>query len=482
MYSPSAEFLAHCPPLLYGMSIGSFPGQLRTLPFFHSLPKPLEPQSNSLIFLRLISLQLHLSVMASTTQDSALSEHKQNTHSLVDSKFPIFLPPSSALYVAKDEFQDLVRSRIKSVPPKASSSSEDTIKAFTTLTVGSGPTQTSQTEEQGNGGGNAGPEVDESFGHPFLKGLAAQNEKNKTPPPPDLAAENKMLTEKADVAFRSSTSSLVDLFYELEDVVSGERLKQLLDAAWAVDAAATLKIIWNARSIHLGKSSRATFYRCYGWLAQNHPMTALTNLDWLSRPVIQKKVDKSDKKEGRDDDLVLVDARDASGHQATDWDVRNGVAHGYWKDLLNILALAANGELRCEGDPSKVLNITIPQKGRNWDHDSARDIRHNKQEKHNEEVLKKFESDGFYWALHLTVTRLFADQLEKDKALLDSDDKKDLRKVSLAAKWAPSPKRAHDKHTSICSTLAECLYPVESISQGDKMKDRETYVRHAREE
>lgn len=36
-------------------------------------------------------------------------------------------------------------------------------------------------------------------------------------------------------------------------------------------------------------------------------------------------------------------------------DVRFGVSHGYYKDLLNILALAANNQLKYISDPSTLL-------------------------------------------------------------------------------------------------------------------------------
>jgi len=109
------------------------------------------------------------------------------------------------------------------------------------------------------------------------------------------------------------------------------------------------------------------------------------------RPVIQKKVPKKDGSteetkpattdakddavmvdaEVSDEDFDIIDADEGAGEKAppkkaqpveddnqlSEFDVKYGCAHGYWKDLLNILSLAANDELKVDGDPHKVFNI-----------------------------------------------------------------------------------------------------------------------------
>jgi hypothetical protein len=67
--------------------------------------------------------------------------------------------------------------------------------------------------------------------------------------------DNKMPIENSDIAYRSTTNTLVGLFSELEGVVSRPLLFKLLNTVWTDDELATLKIIFNSRSIHLGKSS-----------------------------------------------------------------------------------------------------------------------------------------------------------------------------------------------------------------------------------
>ncbi|KAH8173573.1 hypothetical protein LIA77_07828 [Sarocladium implicatum] len=328
---------------------------------------------------------------------------------------------------------------------------------------------------------------------------------------PDMT--NKTFTTNGDITNASTMDSLVDLFAELEDTISGPRLQDLLQSAWQQDPLMTLKIIFNARSIHLGKSSRITFYRCAGWLAQNHPATLVVNLKWLARPVIEKK----GKKDPEDEDMVVIDEpKDAD--DPLRFDVKNGVAHGYWKDLLNMLALAANGELTVLGEPGKILNPVNPsfftqgmkrkrtegegptaagkkqqslKSGNSEEELAARKMfkerekvsKNDRRESTHDVVVEKFKADSVYRALHLTVARLFADQLELDLAALRGNDAKAKRNISLCGKWSPSHDRFHDRQTFIVSSIAELLHPRDSFDHKLSASDsRETYLRYAREE
>lgn len=327
--------------------------------------------------------------------------------------------------------------------------------------------------------------------------------------------DNKMLTENGDLAFRSSGNGLVDLFFELEDVVSGARLKEVLANAWAENPDATLRIIWNARSIHLGKGSRNTFYRALGWLAETRPKTLLANLPWLVRPIIKKKAPKKDKSSEKtesatadakddavmvdaelsDDDFDIIDADEGEAgekvpskqpqsvkddNELSEFDVKYGCAHGYWKDLLNILSLAANDELKADGDPRKIFNIdnrTSKKRTRDWTKGHKKTVL---AERH-ERVDKKLREDEFYKSLHFTVAQLFVDQLKLDKLRLASPSKADKKHITLAAKWAPSAEGSHDSQTFIVSTIAEMLHPFDSACpEGVDPADRKTYLKHAR--
>lgn len=299
--------------------------------------------------------------------------------------------------------------------------------------------------------------------------------------------KNKMRTENGDLAHRS-TEPLLDLFTELEDVVSGPILLELLEGAWRDDPTATLKIIFNARSIHLGKASRHVFYRCTGWLANNHPQTLIANLAWLSRPVIQKKIPKKDDKQQADEEEMVMVEEDMDENDRARFDVKNGVAHGYWKDLLNLLALRVNGKLDVLANPRHILNIEQEKKRYNWPENQAKakSLRHAKRDARNETAVRLFNEDSVYRGLHLAVARLFAAQLKKDLALLNGPHGAAKRNISLCAKWAPSADRFHDKHTFIVSSIAEILHPLPEFPgcrahDPADVEQRTFYLRHARE-
>ncbi|KAK5093262.1 hypothetical protein LTR70_004978 [Exophiala xenobiotica] len=400
--------------------------------------------------------------MAATTQEQ---------NSFLKSTFPVYFPAHPALAYNATEFKAFLEKDVHKFQPTTSNQESDRqvlgpVDDATTLVSEASATTTGEVQEALKDIG-IGQKESLTGQHPFMDALQDSNNE------PKRDMENMMQTENADLAYRSTTEPLVDLFSELEEVVSGPRLRELLESAWQKDPLSTLKIIFNARSIHLGKSSRVPTYKSFGWLARNHPVTLLTNLQWLSRPVIGKKIGE------KNEDEVLVEAEKDENDQNR-FDVKNGVAHGYWKDLLNILALAVDGKLDVLANPRDLLNIKQNRKksGRVWDSAKAKELRKETKAVRHAAALKAFDEHSFYRALHLTVARLFADQLKSDLALLRCNDKKGLRQISLCAKWAPSTGLFHDKHTFIVSTIAEALHPPSEFAD---LSERELYLRHARE-
>ncbi|ROW12588.1 hypothetical protein VMCG_00336 [Cytospora schulzeri] len=425
------------------------------------------------------------------------------------SNFPVFFPSHSALTIPNHEFdtflQEDVKQKVAAESTAASQADDDlTIADADTSIVSDMPTTADVREGLDNmeidsaditlaetADATAEHDLAESApsktpenDHPFMKGLLSQNAAPTTGQTRNM--QNKMLTENSDLAHRSTGESLVDLFTELEDVISGPRLLELLDNAWKEDPVSTLKIIFNARSIHLGKSSRQTFYRCAGWLAKYHPLTLIANLPWLSRPVIQKKMEKDDLKKS-DEEMVFVE-EDMNEDDPARHDVKDGVSHGYWKDLLNLVALHVNGKLDVLASPRDILNIEREKDKSKWpkDQETAKVMRHEKRDARHTAAIDAFNQVPVYRALHLAVSRLFAAQLKTDLALLHNEDLTAKRKVSLCAKWAPSATHFHDKHTFIVSSIAEIMYPLstfEGFSNYDESnrEQREIYLRHARE-
>ncbi|MCJ1287301.1 hypothetical protein MMC26_006649 [Xylographa opegraphella] len=271
-------------------------------------------------------------------------------------------------------------------------------------------------------------------------------------------------------AFESTGSPLLDLFFELDSRTIGSSLEDILEAAWKEDSLATLKVVWNARSIHLGKGVQDAFYKCLGWMKNEHPETVFANLPWLFRPVIEKKVRKDVEAAA-----VMVEKKVPTNEDSDDV---YGVSHGYWKDLLNILVLAVNRCFNVSDDPRHVLK-TI-HKPRTLNPAESKSKKHKLEKQRHANVLTMLK-DPFYKALHLSVARLFADQLKKDLELLKSDSPKDRSKISLAAKWAPSLEGFHDKHTIIVTSIAEILYPYSTKHTEGAELSREIYLKYARE-
>ncbi|EOA81646.1 hypothetical protein ACJQWK_10884 [Exserohilum turcicum] len=383
-------------------------------------------------------------------------------HSVLSSTFPVCLPEDAALHMSEDAFQNLVKQQLIHVGPTPTT----TIASRDSATIA---------EDQ--------PKA------PLITGIekhAASLQISE-----DAAGPNQTLTDNGDVTNISSRNPLVDLFYDLEEQTTSDRLETLLQAAWNEDPLVTLKVVFNARSIHLGKSSRITSYKALGWLAENHPLTLLANLKWLVRPVIQKKTANAESAHGAneaapenpDHDFELVEAHQPD--PTTAHDVRYGMSHGYWKDLLNLVVFSANDELKCDGDFFFILHherdtSCEAKRKRNWDPQSAKEARKRKRQEQNERVQDKMKKDPFHRALHITVARLFAEQLKVDKANLESGKKADLKKLSLAAKWSPTFGGFHDKHTFILSSIAEILFPDAALHCPDA-SNRELYLRHARD-
>ena len=281
------------------------------------------------------------------------------------------------------------------------------------------------------------------------------------------ATTNQTLTDNGAPALASTLSSTLDAFNHLNHNSRGEEINKCLTEAWKEDPGLTLRIIWCLRSIPDGKGNREGFYKTFAWLYQNHPRTAIYNIRTLAEP-----------KEGE-------------------------AAHGYWKDLLNILALATLDELSPDVEKPSFLHPPKeirPKKGRVGskrvkkaeesgkaaeDTDAtpsgAKTEEHLKRNVERSKEAKKKREEGFataharlttkladpkYRALYITVTRLFGERILKDLAIADKvktlspdeDKLAVLKTISLAGKWAPTPACSHDKVTNLSSALALYLH------------------------
>ncbi|KAM5441820.1 hypothetical protein MferCBS31731_003080 [Microsporum ferrugineum] len=439
-------------------------------------------------------------------------EGQKNTKTTsMDSNFLVLLPEDPCLYMKSDKFKEHIFASVA----KSSESKGETETGGSIVPVREEPKPTVAED--------AAAAAARSSGNTFIDAVTQeeQNPRAEIPSAEDLTAKNLALTDNAGVTYASTQSSLVDLFHTLDgkpDEQSLLALAPLLEKAWKEDALVTLKIIWNCRSIHLGKGERSMFYVALGWLKENHPQTLLANLPWITRAVIQK-VPKKDNE--REETAVVVEKQTLG---VDDYEVVHGVSHGYWKDLLNLLALSANDELgmkdpntvlknrtRARQEPLENLDISLPLRGKKikvsamsstekhayleipredriketqaivpLQKEVAKGRKRAREASHHDKLWQKYETDKFHRALHNTVARMFADQLRRDKCILEGGSKEQLSEISLCAKWAPSLERFHDKQTLIATTIAEILFPAESTKkEGDT---REMYLKRAREQ
>lgn len=166
------------------------------------------------------------------------------------------------------------------------------------------------------------------------------------------------------------------------------------------------------------------------------------------------------------------------------------MSHGYWKDLLNILALETVGELSNISSQSTFLHSPRTSTSRYKRRPSSRVksifqnivpivrapnvasvTREAKNAQAYQRLCKKLTEPKFR-ALFIAVARLFTDQLLTDVDILEqlksvhaAQDRSDLfSKLSLAGKWAPSPGGSHDRVTNIATAIAELIYVSQAIS------------------
>ncbi|KAK2803191.1 hypothetical protein FQN50_007058 [Emmonsiellopsis sp. PD_5] len=459
-----------------------------------------------------------------TTEEPTSKKQKRNPiHTPLNSNFPSFLPSDPWLHLSPEEFEKTISASL----PSSTGVESD----FVDLDIVSHDDDHDNNIDERKESAPSTTDTDmhevSTTGNAFVDALdrAAKGDvSSKHLTDEELAARNRTRTEKGGVTFKSTLSPLLDLFNKIDtnddDDDSGsddddddeddqEALAKCLKEAWAVDSLTTLKIIFLSRSIHLGRGERGLFYKQLAWLGEKHPRTLLGNLEWVVRRIVRK--DAKGGKEGEGVVVQKVGDGDGDGEgMVDDYDVVNGVAHGYWKDLLNILVLSAEAKLDMS-DPDQMLKQDVrPAANAQAEKDAAslgekwsaqkkqsgkekisndentsgqreffRSKKRQNEANRHEQIQARLSTSPLHRALHLTIARLFATQLRKDMLALESGNPSAIRDLSLCAKWAPSPTRFHDKHTLIATTIAELLYPpTTDISTTDQ---RTTYLKHARE-
>ncbi|CAI7757370.1 unnamed protein product [Closterium sp. NIES-53] len=89
------------------------------------------------------------------------------------------------------------------------------------------------------------------------------------------------LTENLADTYVSSGSACVDFLFHVLPQTERNDAHRRLEAAWADDPATALRLVMQLRAVRgTGKSDRSSFFHCVTWLYQNHPRTLVQNL-WL---------------------------------------------------------------------------------------------------------------------------------------------------------------------------------------------------------
>ena len=156
---------------------------------------------------------------------------------------------------------------------------------------------------------------------------------------------------------------------------------------------------------------------------------------------------------------------------------KRGASHGYWKDLLNILALATVDELW----PKVALQPRSNFLHNYYDGKSRPAFKNNQEQEEWSRAQRVERSrrahdrlthkllDKRYRALYVAVARLFAGQLAKESDVMDkitalpaSAKKEDrmalMYALTFVSKWAPTPGCSHDRVTNISSAICLLLH------------------------
>ncbi|CAL5227769.1 g10789 [Coccomyxa viridis] len=297
-----------------------------------------------------------------------------------------------------------------------------------------------------------------------------------------------------------------------------EDIDDLLDRAWEHAPLETLQLVAHLRDVREGKGEKRCGSDAYIWLAHYHPRTLIVNLpevvkvgfwkdllqllqrlcvgedDWneaarqKSLLKVRKGANREERRAGklqrlRERKAALESyARGAQPQTASARRVEQpggrrlastrkafrapaaarGVRKGKWQIMSRGKAAGNKKGPKIALDPVK--EATFRQHQANYfagqltaDMKQAAEARHNKALAAKQRVRRKLKQDRKFCVLYAAVALTFAEQLRQDLANLQAG-----RQVSsLCAKWAPTPKQAHDNQTLIATAIAELLYPAE---------------------
>ncbi|KAK9926254.1 hypothetical protein M0R45_023495 [Rubus argutus] len=277
------------------------------------------------------------------------------------------------------------------------------------------------------------------------------NLNSPTPPPqdvtrPTLTTDPPMgLTENSSATFLTSGNPCLDLFFH---VVPGTPSQ------------------WRGT----GKSDKERFYTAALWLHNYHPKTLACNLASIAEFGYFKDLPEILYR--------LIEGHDVRANQKAEWD-RKTVGRRLRK-LVKHRGIRGRGRLRRvpkpKSKPVSAVHRNVPREVR-----VKREMERAKLEKENASKVRKekkiaaarkayfrYQRDPDYRFLHDQVSDLFAQCLKSD---INNLKTKQLKKMSLAAKWCPSLDSSFDKATLLCENIARRVFPRESHPEYKGIED-----------
>ena len=280
-------------------------------------------------------------------------------------------------------------------------------------------------------------------------------------------------TENGAPTFVASGRACLDLYFDSVPGIDEERLKELLGRAWAEDATTTLRLIFQLGDPRKGKSDKRNFYRSMMWLWQHHPESFLRNLPFIPRHCYYKALLDLLQARARGLSLVLDDQRERSPPWNKD-KARKKTHESQVQDYLASRGASSEElfqeELRVKRarphywrtqqwatEESRAGFIKYILDRQQKESQIARKRRKERRAQLKADARALYGSDPSFQRMFDATADIFADALRAEQAQLDAGE----LISGLPAKWAPTPRGAHDRDTRIVDGIVERLYPAE---------------------
>ena len=247
---------------------------------------------------------------------------------------------------------------------------------------------------------------------------------------------NLARTENGALGYKSTLNACLDFFFQTVPRMPESTLRDSLARSWSESPLTSLKLLFQLRDVRRGKNDRHNFYKGMNWLMENHPRTLMSNLEMI--PVV-----------------------------------------GCWKDLLRIPVAHVYQLLPEPKKPEFKRYDSFREKRQEKDRRiAARQVKPLTKEERSDIIRKDLEWQKSIIRAHharlrehrdkvLADNPLIAEMVEKiacmfyDQLKLDLESMKQGKYVSLAAKWAPSQHRNHDRLLGITKRIALKFFPLD---------------------